>query len=89
VRRVLLSCSGVVAPGSSGKWEGATRGKLLRRPNSLGGGRGQKGRRVVPLGFLNGFEVGQSGRPCRGLEGGFKSVSLGGAEGGVVSSPQL
>jgi len=44
---------------------------------------------VVPFGFLDGFEVGRPSRSCRGQEGSVESVSLGGAEGGGISPPEL
>jgi len=78
-----------------GPWEfRKTRGRaayreLLRCPDRLRGCRGQEGGPVIPLGLLNGFEVGRPSSPCRGKEGGVESVYLGGAEGGVVGPPEL
>ena len=44
---------------------------------------------MVPLDLLVGLEVGKPGGPCRGQEGVIEPVSLGGAEGGVLSLHEL
>jgi len=44
---------------------------------------------MVSVRVFYGFEVGRPGSPGRGKKGGIESVCLGGAEGGVVSLPEL
>jgi len=78
--------------GAGQLWEarrGATYSEPLRAPDLVRGRGGQEGGPVLSLGCLNGFKGGSSGGSCRVKEGGIKSVSLRGAEGGVIGFPKL
>jgi len=68
---------------------GAAHSELLRRPNRLRGCRGQERGPVVLLGFLDCFKVGCPRGSCRCKECRIEPVYLGGAEGGVIGSPEL
>ena len=68
---------------------GAAHSELLRRPYRLRGCRGQERGPVVPLGLFDCLKVGRPRGSCRGKERRIESVYFGGAEGGVISSPEL
>jgi len=68
---------------------GAAHCEFLRRPYRLRGCSGQERGPVVPLGFLDCFKVGCPSGSCRCKECRIEPVCLGGAEGGVISSPEL
>ena len=90
LRRALLSSTGVTAPGSSGKRGGG-------RPTAnffavqivCGVAVARKAAQWSLFGFLNGFEVGRPGSPCRRKEGCIEPLYLRGVESGVISSPEL
>jgi len=62
----------------------ATDGKLFGRPHCLRGCRGREGGPVVPFCLFNSLEIGGPCSPHPGEEGGVETVTLCGAESGVV-----